>query len=64
MEKLNIEIFIQLKSCCNSLIENPSKEYASKVAKIISDIPNEIVQDLSYYCLFPIVTLLQNNKVR
>ncbi|XP_020295191.1 TELO2-interacting protein 1 homolog isoform X2 [Pseudomyrmex gracilis] len=63
MEKLNIEIFIQLKSCCNRLIENPSKEYASKVAKVVSDIPNEIVQDLSYYCLFPIVTLLQNNKV-
>lgn len=64
MEKLDIQIFLELKSCCDKLIKSPSKEHADRIATIANNISNEVMQDLSEYCLLPIITSLRNNSLR
>ncbi|XP_029161251.1 TELO2-interacting protein 1 homolog isoform X2 [Nylanderia fulva] len=63
MEKLDIHIFLELKSCCDKLIKNPSKEHADRIATMVNNMSNEIMQNLSEYCLLPIITSLQNNSL-
>lgn len=64
MEKSDIQIFLELKSCCDNLIKDPNKEYAYRIASVANNISNEVVQNLSEYCLFPIITSLRNNSLR
>lgn len=64
MEKSDIQTFLELKSCCDNLIKNPTKEHACRIATVANNISNEVVQNLSEYCLFPIITSLRNNSLR
>ncbi|KYQ51800.1 TEL2-interacting protein 1 like protein [Trachymyrmex zeteki] len=61
MERFNMQIFLELKSCCDNLIKNPSKDYVHRIAEIASNIPDKTMHDLSAYCLIPIITILQSN---
>ncbi|KAG5320074.1 TTI1 protein, partial [Acromyrmex heyeri] len=61
MERFNMQIFLELKSCCDNLIKNPSKDYACRIAEVASNIPDKTMHDLSAYCLIPIITILQSN---
>ncbi|XP_050465415.1 TELO2-interacting protein 1 homolog isoform X1 [Cataglyphis hispanica] len=63
MEKSDIQTFLELKSCCDNLIKNPTKEHAYRIATVANNISNEVVQNLSEYCLFPIITSLRNNSL-
>lgn len=64
MEKTDVRIFLELKSCCDNFVKNPSKEHAYRIATVANNISNEVMQDLSEYCLFPIITSLRNNSLR
>ncbi|KYN02179.1 PREDICTED: TELO2-interacting protein 1 homolog [Cyphomyrmex costatus] len=61
MEQFNMQNFLELKSCCDNLIKNPSKDYARRVAEIASNIPDKTMHELSAYCLLPMITILQSN---
>ncbi|XP_011264133.1 TELO2-interacting protein 1 homolog isoform X3 [Camponotus floridanus] len=63
MEKTDVRIFLELKSCCDNLLKNPSKEHAYRIATVANNISNEVMQDSSEYCLFPIITSLRNNSL-
>ncbi|XP_071560597.1 TELO2-interacting protein 1 homolog isoform X1 [Temnothorax nylanderi] len=62
MERFNMQIFLELKSCCDNLIKNPSKDHAYRVAVVVGNIPDQTMQDLSQYCLLPIITSLQRDS--
>lgn len=57
-----MQIFVELKFCCDNLIKNPSKDHARRIAEVASNIPDEAMHDLSGYCLLPIITSLQSNS--
>ena len=61
MERFNMHIFLELKSCCDNLIKNPSKDYARRIAEVANNISDKTMHDLSAYCLIPIITILQSN---
>jgi len=56
-----MQIFLELKSRCDDLIKNPSKDHACRIAEVAGNIPDKIMQDLSGYCLLPIITSLQGD---
>ncbi|XP_012531275.2 TELO2-interacting protein 1 homolog isoform X1 [Monomorium pharaonis] len=62
MEQFDIQIFLELKSCCDNLIKNPNQDHAHRVAEMARRIPDKTMQDLSGYCLLPIITSLQSNS--
>lgn len=62
MEQFNMQIFLELKSCCDDLIKNPSKTHARRVAEVAGNIPDKTMHNLSGYCLLPIITSLQGNS--
>ncbi|KAL6264336.1 hypothetical protein P5V15_004443 [Pogonomyrmex californicus] len=61
MNRCDIQVFLELKSCCDNLMKNPCKNHAQKIAKVADNISDETMQDLSTYCLIPIITALRSN---
>ncbi|KAG7213128.1 hypothetical protein KM043_002445 [Ampulex compressa] len=64
MERFQIqEAFTRLKPFCDSLMKDPNVNNACRVADTVKNISGAVIQDLSEYILFPIITHLQNDIV-